>query len=328
MQFGQLNRRTFITLLGGAAASTLAARAQQPGQLARIGFLTLATGPTPSIKGFQHGLQQLGYVEGQNLVLIYRWAAGQTDQLADLAGELLQLNVDVIVSNSTEAILAVRDRSKTIPLVMTAISDPIGNKLVASFARPGGNTTGVTLFSTELAGKRLELLKEIVPRLARIALLVQRDHPPTATLITETQSAARALNLALQIFEVRPEEIVEGFRSIEKEPPDALIVQQTTSFNIHLQQIADLANSRRLPTVHPTREFVEAGGLLAYGPSLFALGERAAWYVDRILKGTKPADLPVEQPTKFELVINLKTARALGLTVPATLLATADEVIE
>ena len=152
--------------------------------------------------------------------------------------------------------------------------------------------------------------------------------PPTATLITETQSAAQAYNLALQVFEVRPDEINQGFRSIEKEPPDALIVQQTTSFTIHLRQIADLANSRGLPTVHQAREFVQAGGLLAYGPSIFALGERAAWYIDRILKGTKPADLPVEQPTKFELVINLKTARALGLTVPPTVLAIADEVIE
>ena len=178
MQFDRVKRREFITLLGGAAAWPLAARAQQPGQLARIGFLTLATGPTPAIKGFQHGLQQLGYVEGQNLILIFRWAAGQTDRLAELADDLLRLNVDVIASNSTEAILAVRDRSKTIPLVMTSISDPIGNKLVASFARPGGKTTGVTLFSTELAGKRLELLREIVPRLARVGLLVQRDHPP------------------------------------------------------------------------------------------------------------------------------------------------------
>ena len=328
MQFDRVKRREFITLLGGAAAWPLAARAQQPGQLARIGFLTLATGPTPAIKGFQHGLQQLGYVEGQNLILIFRWAAGQTDRLAELADDLLRLNVDVIASNSTEAILAVRDRSKTIPLVMTSISDPIGNKLVASFARPGGNTTGVTLFSTELAGKRLELLREIVPRLARVGLLVQRDHPPTATLITETQSAAQAYNLALQVFEVRPDEINQGFRSIEKEPPDALIVQQTTSFTIHLRQIADLAKSRGLPTVHQAREFVQAGGLLAYGPSIFALGERAAWYIDRILKGTKPADLPVEQPTKLELVINLKTARALGLTVPPTVLAIADEVIE
>jgi putative ABC transport system substrate-binding protein len=206
-----------------------------------------------------------------------------------LASELLQLNVDVIASNSTEAILAIRDLNNTIPIVMTAVSDPIGNRLVASFARPGGNITGVTLFSTELAGKRLELLKEVVPQLARVGLLVERDHPPTATFVTETQAAAKPLNLALQIFEVRPEEIPEGFRSIEKEHPDALIVQQTASFTSHVREIADLAINLHLPTVSQLREFIEVGGLLAYGPSVYALGERAAWYVDRILKGTRPA---------------------------------------
>jgi putative ABC transport system substrate-binding protein len=280
------------------------------------------------MKGFQHGLQQLGYVEGQNLVLIYRWADGRRDRLADLASELLQLNVDVIASNTTEAILAIRDLNNTIPIVMTAVSDPIGNRLVASFARPGGNITGVTLFSTELAGKRLELLKEVVPQLARVGLLVERDHPPTATFVTETQAAAKPLNLALQIFEVRPEEIPEGFRSIEKEHPDALIVQQTAWFTSHAREIADLAINLHLPTVSQLREFIEVGGLLAYGPSVYALGERAAWYVDRILKGTRPAELPVEQPTKFELIVNLKTAKALGLTIPGTMLARADELIE
>src|SRR5215471_8282433 len=236
-----MRRRDFISLLGGAAAAwPLAARAQQAAKLARIGFLTLASGPTPSIDGFQHGLQQLGYIEGQNLVLIYRWGAGRRERLTDLAQELLKLNVDMVVSNSTEAIVAVRELNKTTPLVMTAISDPIGNNLVASFARPGENTTGVTLFSTELAGKRLELLKEVVPQLTRVGLLVERDHPPTVTLVTETRAAAQALNLALQVFEVRSDEIAEGLRSIEKERPDALIVQQTTSFTIHLQQIAAL----------------------------------------------------------------------------------------
>jgi putative ABC transport system substrate-binding protein len=234
----------------------------------------------------------------------------------------------VVVSNSTEAIQAFRDINKTTPLVMAAISDPVGNNLVASFARPGGSTTGVTLFSTELAGKRLELLKEVIPRLSRVGLLVQRDHPPTATLVAETQAATQALGIGLQIFEVRPEEIVEGFHAIAKERPDALIVQQTTSFFVHYQQIADLANSHRLPTVHQTREFVQAGALLALGPSLFALGARAAWYVDRILRGTKPVDLPVEQPTKFELAVNLKTAKALGLEVPPSIMLRADEVID
>ena len=302
--------------------------AQPAGKLARIGLLTIASEPTSGLKGFAHGLQQLGYIEGQNLVLIYRFAEGRRDRLADLARELLALNVDVIASNSTEAILAIRDLNKTTPVVMTSISDPIGNNLVTSFARPGGSTTGVTFFSTELAAKRLELLKEVVPRLTRVALLVQRDHPPTATLVAETQAAAQPLGLTLKVVEVHPNEIAEGFGSIDKERPDALIVQQTAAFAPHLREIANLAMSRHLPTAHESREFVEAGGLMAYGPNGFALGERAAWYADRILKGTRPADLPVEQPAKFELVINLKTAKAFGLTMPATVLATANEVIE
>jgi len=324
-----MRRRNFIALLGGAAVAwPLAAHAQQPGRLIRIGFLTLNSGPSPAIEGFQHGLRQLGYVEGQNLVLIYRWAAGRKDRLIDLASDLLQLKVDIIASNTTEAIIALRTLDKTIPIVMTSIADPVGVGLVASFARPGGYTTGVTLFSTELAGKLLELLKEVVPRLTRIGVLAERDHPPTATFVSETQAAAQALRLALQIFEVQPEEIGDAFRSIGNERPDALIVQQTASFNVHIRQIIDLAIIHRLPTVQQTREFVQAGGLLAYGPNVVALGERAAWYVDRILKGTKPADLPVEQPTKFELAINLKTAKALGLEVPPALLARADEAIE
>jgi putative ABC transport system substrate-binding protein len=280
------------------------------------------------VEGFQQGLLQLGYVEGQNLVLFYRWAGGKQTRLADFANELLGLRVDLFVIPSTEAVIAVRAVSKTIPIVMAAISDPIGTGLVASFARPGGYTTGVTLYSTELAGKRLELLKDVVPRLARVAVLAQRDHPPTVTLIEETEAAAKTLGIELQALIVRPGEIGETFRSMGKERPDAVIVQQTASFNFYMGQIADLALSYRLPTIHQVRDFVEAGGLMAYGPSLSALGQRAAWYVDRILKGTLPADLPVEQPTKLELVLNLKTAKALGLDISLTLLARADEVIE
>ena len=323
-----MRRRDFIWLLSGAATYPLTTRAQQAGKLARIGFLSGGAGPNPNIYGFQHGLRQLGYVEGQNLVLIYRWAAAQRTSVVDLAQELIELNVDILASHTTEAIAAIRSLNAAIPVVMTAISDPVGSGLVASFARPGGNTTGVTLFSNELAGKRLEMLSQLVPQLRRIAILAERDRPPTATLVSETQTAAHALNLALQTYEVHPEEIAEALRSIGQERADAVIVQQNLSFTPYLRQIADLAISYRLPTVHPTREFVEAGGLLAYGPNLFALGERAAWYVDRILKGTKPADLPVEQPTKFELILNLKTAKALGLQVPPSLLATADELIE
>jgi putative tryptophan/tyrosine transport system substrate-binding protein len=324
-----MKRREFLSLLGGVVATwPLMALGQQAGRLVRVGFLSGGAGPNPNVYGFQHGLRQLGYVEGQNLVLIYRWGAAQRVPVVDLARELLELNVDVLASHTTEVIAAIRSLNTAVPVVMTAISDPIGNGLVESFARPGGNTTGVTLFSNELAGKRLDMLKQLVPQLKRVAILAERDRPPTATLVSETQAAAHVLRLALQTFEVSPEQIAEALRSIGQERADALIVQQNLSFTPHLRQIADLAISYRLPTVHPTREFVEAGGLLAYGPSLFALGERAAWYVDRILKGTKPADLPVEQPTKFELFLNLKTANALGLVIPPTLLALADEVIE
>jgi putative ABC transport system substrate-binding protein len=323
-----MQRRRFISLLGGAAAWPLAARGQQASRLVRIGFLSGGVGPNQNVYGFQHGLRELGYVEGQNLVLIYRWAAAQRASVVDLAQELLALNVDVLASHTTEAIAAIRSLNAAVPVVMTAISDPIGSGLVASFARPGGNTTGVTLFSNELAGKRLEMLGQLVPQLRRVAILAERDRPFNETLVSETQTAAHALNLALQTYEVRPEEIAEALRSIGQERANAVIVQQNLSFTPYLRQIADLAISYHLPTVHPTREFVEAGGLLAYGPNLFALGERAAWYVDRILKGTKPADLPVEQPSKFELIVNLKTAKALDLQVPPSLLATADELIE
>ena len=252
----------------------------------RIGFLSGGAELNPNVyEAIPARIAAAWIVEGQNLVLIYRWAAAQRTPIVDLARELLELNVDVLASHTTEAISAIRSLNTATPVVMTAISDPIGNGLVASFARPGGNTTGVTLFSNELAGKRLEMLNQLVPQLRRVAILAERDRPPTATLVSETQAAAQTLCLALRTFEVRPEEIAEALRSIDKERADAVIVQQNLSFTPHLRQIADLAISYRLPTVHPTREFVEAGGLLAYGPSLFALGERAGWYVDRILKG-------------------------------------------
>jgi putative ABC transport system substrate-binding protein len=328
MPFDRLKRREFIGLLSGAAAAWPVVALGQAGRLLRIGFLSGGAGPNPNVFGFQQGLRQLGYIEGQNLVLIYRWAAAQRAGVVDLARELIELNVDVLASHTTEAVAAIRSLNAAIPVVMTAVSDPIGNGLVASFARPGGNTTGVTLFSNELAGKRLDMLNQLVPQLRRVAILAERGRPFNETLISETQAAAHALGLALLTVEVGPEEIVEAFRSIEREGADAVIVQQNLSFTPYLRQIADLAISHRLPSVHPTREFVEAGGLLAYGPSLFALGERAAWYVDRIFKGKKPADLPVEQPTKFELILNQKTAKALGLQVPLSFLATADELIE
>jgi len=325
-----MRRRAFIGLLGGAVVWPIATHAQSPAPLARIGFIGLGAGPSPSSEGLRRGLRALGYVEGQNLVFLYRWAAGQTERLVNFVTELQELKVDVFASNTTEAIQAIRKINKTIPVVMVAISDPIGSSLVESFARPGGNTTGVTLYSTELAGKRLELLKDVAPKLQRIAILAQRNHPPTIALVEETRAAATAVGVELQVFSVHPdpEEIASAFRSISKASADAVIVQQSVSFNIYMRQVADLAISLRLPTIQQAREFVAAGGLMSYGPNLSALGQRAAYYVDRILKGTSPTDLPVEQPSTFELVVNLRTAKTLGLSIPPTVLARADEVIE
>jgi putative tryptophan/tyrosine transport system substrate-binding protein len=310
-----------------------AAAAAEAQSIPRIGSLELTSPPppvTPWRQGLLQGLADLGYVEGQNVVFVNRWAEGREDRLPGLAAELLSSKVDVITSASTEAIIAARNLSKTIPIVMTVISDPIGNGLVASFARPGGNVTGLTVYSNELAGKRLELLRQVAPKITRVAVLVQRDHPPTATFVSETEAAAHTLGLQLHVLPVRaePAEIARAFASIIKERDGGVIVQQTGSLNAHMRQMADLATKHRLPTVHASRFFAESGGLLAYGPSLPALGYRAATYVDKILKGAKPADLPVEQPTKFEFVINMKTAKALGLTIPPPLLLGADQLIE
>ena len=310
-----------------------AASVAEAQSIPRIGFLelTLAAAPvTPWRQGLLRGLADLGFVEGQNVIFVNRWADGRAERLPALAAELLRSKVDVIISSSTEAIIASRNLSKTMPIVMAPISDPIGNGLVASFARPAGNVTGVTLYSNELAGKRLELLRQVAPKITRVAVLVQRDHPPTATFVSETEAAAHALGFQLHVLPVRaePEDIARAFASMIKERDGGVIVQQTGSLNAHMRQMADLATRHRLPTVHSSRLFVESGGLLTYGPDVVALAYRAATYVDKILKGAKPADLPVEQPTKFDLVINLKTAKALGLTIPPSLLLQADQIIE
>src|SRR5262245_58850598 len=310
-----------------------AAAAAQAQSIPKIGFLELTSAPssvTPWRQGLLRGLADLGYVEGKNVVFVNRWAGGKQDRLSGLAAELLSAKVDLITSASTEAIIALRGLSKTIPIVMAPISDPIGNGLIVSFPRPGGNVTGVTLYSNELAGKRLELLRQVAPKITRLAVLVQRDHPPSRTFVKETEVAAQALGFRLHIVPTRaePADIARAFTSIIKERDGAPIVQQTQSLNAHMRQIADLATSHHLPSVHASRLFAEDGGFLAYGPSLSALGYRAATYVDKILKGAKPGELPVEQPTKFEFVVNLKTAKALGLTVPSALLLMADQVIE
>ena len=327
-----MRRREFIAFLSGAAMTLpVSAGAQQASaaKLYRIGLISLSGGPSATEKGFQKGLKDLGYLEGQNVVIIFRWASGNQQQLPDLVSELLSLRVDVIVSGTTEAILAVRRADKIVPIVMSTVSDPIGSGLITSLARPGGNTTGLTLLSTDLAAKRLQLLRELVPRAKRLAVLAYWPHQPTSLLFDENSDAAKKLDIQIQLHKAGSiDEIENAFEIMKLEGADAVIVQQNAAWSSHLKQIADLANRQRLPAIHESSDFPSVGGLVSYGPSRFDVGRRAAFYVDKVLKGAKPSDLPVEQPTKFELVLNRKTAAALDISVPATLLAQADEVIE
>ena len=323
-----------IVLLAVAVLGVpLAAEAQQAASLPRIGFLAAASPSDPRVprflQAFRQGLRELGYVEGQNIAIEFRWAEGQYDRLPGLAAELVRLKVTVIVAAGPPAIQAAKQATETIPIVMAAVADPVAAGFVASLARPGGNITGLSLMLSELVGKQLELLKEVLPKVSRVALLGNPANPNYAPLVQQAQDAARALGVRLQPLEARdPSEIDSAFTAITTERAGAVIVLTDTVLLDHRTRIADHAVRRRLPTVFGVSEFAEAGGLLAYGPSLADGFRRAASYVDKILKGAKPADLPVEQPTTFELVINLKTAKALGLTIPQALLLRADRVIE
>jgi putative ABC transport system substrate-binding protein len=327
-----VKRREFITLIGGAAAAwPLAARAQQPvpRRVYRIGSISLAVGPSTPDEGFRKGLHDLGYREGYDIIFISRWAAGNQGRLGGLVEELLSLDVDVIVSGTTEAILAVRRINQTIPIVMTTTSDPIGSGLIASLARPGGNTTDVTQFSTDLVGKRAEILHELVPTIKQLAVLAYWPHPPTEQLFREAEDAAKALGLKLQLLKAGGfDEIESAFEAMARERADGVIVQSNAVWNRHLGQVAHLANKRRLPAIHESADFPRAGGLISYGPDRYDLGRRAAIYVDRIFKGAKSPDLPVEQPVKFEMVINRGTANTIGITIPQSIEVRADEVIE
>ena len=324
-------RREFITLLGGTAAWPLAARAQQAGKVHRIGVLeTIST--TLNVANFyalREGLRQLGYAEGQNLVIEYRSADGRDDRFPGLARELLALKVDVIVTRGTPAAKAVKNATSTVPVVMTASGDPVGVGLVTSLARPGGNITGLSAIVGELSPKRLELIKEIVPGLARIAVLANTSNDAVRRDWARIETAARSLGVQSQLLDLRESDALgPTFDDASARRADALVVVIDAITQANQQRIVDLAMKHRLPAIYSSREFVDAGGLISYGVSYPDLYRRAATYVDKILKGTKPADLPVVQPTKFELVINLKTAKALGIEVPPTLLARADEVIE
>ena len=324
-----MKRREFITLIGGTAAAwPLAARAQSA---YRIGVLetTSAALNAANFDALRQGLRQHGYIEGQNLVIEYRSADGRAERFPDLAAELVRLNVDLIVTRGTPAIFAAKNATKTIPVVMAASGDPLGAGVVAGLARPGGNVTGLSAFVTELQAKRLELLREMVPRINRIAALLNMSSPAEPPQWEETKVAARTLAIEPQLLDVRkPEDLGRAFETAIRQRADALVVGMNVLTQANRRPIADLATKHRLPAIYASREFVDAGGLVVLGVSYPDLYRRAATYVDKILKGAKPADLPIEQPTKFELIINLKTAKALGLEIPPTVLARADEVIE
>jgi putative tryptophan/tyrosine transport system substrate-binding protein len=307
------------------------AEAQQPGKVPRIGFL-IASSPSaiaPRMDAFREGLRELGYVEGKNIVIEPRYANGKSDHLPALAAELVGLKVDVIVSSGPTATRPAKGATSTIPIVMTFDDDPVGSGFVASLARPGGNITGLSTLSPELSGKQLELLKEIVPKLSRVTVIGTSARQGTAQALKEMELAAGAFKVKLQFLDVQnPKDIELAFRAASKGRADALLVLQSPVFNSHRAEIAELAIKHRLPATYPRREFVEDGGLMSYGVNFLDLDRRAAAYVDKILKGTKPADLPVEQPKKFDFIINLKAAKQIGLTIPPNVLARADKVIK
>jgi putative tryptophan/tyrosine transport system substrate-binding protein len=326
---------SFILLVVAVAVGVVphASEAQQAENVPRIGLL-LANSPSDSrtarqLQAFRQGLRERGYVEGQNIAIESRWAEGRYEQLPGLAADLVRLNVKLIVTSGTPAIQAAKHATQTIPIVMVAAIDPVATGFVASLARPGGNITGMSFMLPELVGKQLEMLKEVLPKVSRVALLGNPGNPGNAQQVRHAQDTARALNVQLQLLEARdPSGIDNAFAAITTERADAVIVLVDSMLLFHRTRIADHAARRRLPTLSGMIEDTEVGGLLAYGPSISDRFRRAATYVDRILKGAKPADLPVEQPTTFELVINLKTAKALGLTIPRSLLQRADHVIQ
>jgi putative tryptophan/tyrosine transport system substrate-binding protein len=331
MQFGQLKRREFITLLGGAAAAwPLAAGAQQPAKLPTIGYLCGSTQAAESqrVAALVQRLRELGWIEGRNIAIEYRWAEGRTERAAEIADEFVRLKVDLIFAAATEPALAAKKATALIPIVFPVAADPVGTGIVASLARPGGNVTGLSTFATDLAVKRLEILRDILPGLGRLAVMANVSAPGAALQMHEFHAAARPLGLEVVPLEIRrTEDIAPALESL-KGRADALYVADDPLASLNRVRINTFALVARLPTIYVQREYVEAGGLMSYGPNFLDLNRRAADYVDKVLRGTKPADLPVEQPTRFHLIINLVTARALGLSVPPTLLARADEVIE
>ena len=326
-----MERRTFLRVIAGGLLTAPLAAAAQPARGHRIGFISSASPSAMAARdeAFRQGLGALGYVVGQNITIEYRWADGKNERLPGFAAELVNLKLDIIVTHGVVATRAVQQTSTTIPIVIAAADDPLAAGLVSSLARRGGNTTGLSVVTPDLTEKRLGLLKEILPGQTRVAVLWNSGNPISEPELRKTEAAARSLGLQLQSLGVRdPREFASAFSSMKTERAGALFVLSDAMFFGQRKEIVDLAASNRLPLVAHLREFADAGGLMTYGPNVVDLHRRAAYFVDKILKGTKPGDLPVEQPTKFELVINLKTARALGLAIPQSIMQRADQVIE
>jgi putative ABC transport system substrate-binding protein len=324
-----MRRRTFIEGIA-AIAWPLVARAQQAGKVHRIGFLGSATaaGSAKAVESFRAGLREFGYVEGRNIGIEFRWAQGNYDRLSDLVADLIATNVDVLITHGTPGTRAAKQATTTIPIVMAISGDAIATGLVSSLARPEANLTGSTYFLPQLNAKRLELLKEVFPSISRAAALSNPDNPVSRPIIPAMQAAAASLSVILEVVRAQgPSEFSPAFAAMTKSRVGSVVVTEDGEFAASFRTIAALALANKLPSIG-AREYAEAGGLIGYGVNILDLYRRAAYFVDRILKGAKPADLPVEQPTKFELVINLSTAKALGLTIPPTLLSRADDVIE
>ena len=324
------NLLAIVALVITFAMCGAVAEAQQPAKVPRIGFLdpTSRAVSGARIEAFRQGLRKLGYTEGKNIAIDYRFADGKSERLHDLASELVHLNVNVIISRATPGAVAVKQATTKIPIVFVGVADAVAVGLVSSLARPGGNITGVTSLAPELSGKRLELLKETVPKVSRLAVLRNPSNPNDPIIWTEMQAASQTLGLQLQSLEVRsPKDLEEAFESATRAGAEALVTLTDPLLQSHRKRIVDFTAKSRLPAIHPDSAYVEAGGLMSYAPNALEYYVHAATYVDRILKGAKPADLPVEQPTKFELVINLKAAKQIGLTIPPSVLARADRVI-
>ena len=325
-----MKRREFIALLGSAAAALPLAAAAQP-KIPRIGFMGNSTAALEAnlLDAFREGLRELGYEDGRNIVIEYRWADGKYDHFPVLVAELIAAKVDAIVTAGTPAALAVKNATTTVPLVMVAVGDPIGTGLVPSLARPGGNLTGLSSIAPDLEGKRLQLLREVTPALSHVGIFINSLNPFHVSSMRQAHDAAQTMGIKLRLHDIRKsEDLDDAFAAIRKERPDALLILADRVFLHNRERIVDFANEQRLPNVNAYKELVEVGGLMSYGPSYEDIHKRAAIYVDKIVKGAKPADLPIEQPSKFTFIVNLRAAKTLGVTVPSQLLGLVDQLIE